>query len=102
MSGRPVFRERSVSLSRGGMLVVVTDGITEARRRGALGLTFFGSTGVARAVRNARLRQFDTADAIHRAAIEHAQGVLLDDASVVVSGPFALNRSTNYDLSATK
>lgn len=79
----PSFGERAVPL--GKLLVLVTDGITEARRFNGDTLAFFGSTGVVRAVQEARLSLRDTADAIHRAAVEHARGASLDDASVVVS-----------------
>jgi DNA-binding CsgD family transcriptional regulator len=85
MLARSAFGERKICLGDGGLLVIVTDGITEARRAEGNGLTFFGSAGVARAVRDARLRRQDTADAIHRAALEHARGAQCDDASVAVS-----------------
>jgi hypothetical protein len=45
-----------------------------------------------RAVQNAQLSLFDTADAIHQAAVEHARGALVDDASVVVSA-FGVHRN---------
>jgi len=83
--GRPTFGERAVPLVRGELLVVVTDGITEARRLDGGRLAFFGSTGVVRAVHAARRSLKDTAEAIHEAALEHARGAILDDASVSVS-----------------
>ena len=82
---RPAFDERTVPLTRGELLVIVTDGITEARRLDGGRLAFFGSTGVVRAVHAARRSLHDTAEAIHMAALEHARGATLDDASVAVS-----------------
>jgi phosphoserine phosphatase RsbU/P len=67
------------------LLVIVTDGVTEARRSDGKALSFFGSTGVVRAVDDARFNRHETAKAIHQAALRHARGTLWDDASVVVS-----------------
>jgi DNA-binding CsgD family transcriptional regulator len=67
---RPAFGERAVPLAGGELLVIVTDGITGARRsEGDAPLTFFGSTGVVRAVHEARANLHDTAGAIHAAAV---------------------------------
>jgi DNA-binding CsgD family transcriptional regulator len=82
---RSAFGERALPLVRGELLVVVTDGITEARRLDGGKFAFFGSTGVVRAVHAARRSLHDTAEAIHKAALEHARGAILDDASVAVS-----------------
>lgn len=90
LRAHPTYGERTVAL--GKLLVVVTDGITEARRFNGDALAFFGSTGVVRAVQNAELSLHDTADAIHQAAVEHARGALADDASVVVSA-FGVHRN---------
>jgi serine phosphatase RsbU (regulator of sigma subunit) len=79
------FGERVVPVGRDELLVIVTDGVTEARHPEGEGLVLFGSTGVVRAVRDARFNLHETAKAIHRAALEHARGTLSDDASVVVS-----------------
>jgi serine phosphatase RsbU (regulator of sigma subunit) len=79
------FGERVVPVSC-ELLVIVTDGVTEARRFDGEELSFFGSTGVVRAVRDARFDRHETATAIHQAALRHARGALNDDASVVVSG----------------
>jgi phosphoserine phosphatase RsbU/P len=78
------FGERVVPVSC-ELLVVVTDGVTEARRTEGEGLLFFGSTGVVRAVQDARFNRHETAKAIHEAALRHARDTLRDDASVVVS-----------------
>ena len=78
------FGERVVPVSC-ELLVIVTDGVTEARRSDGEGLLFFGSTGVVRAVRDARFNQHETAKAIHEAALRHARETLSDDASVVVA-----------------
>jgi serine phosphatase RsbU (regulator of sigma subunit) len=78
------FGERVVPVASNELLVIVTDGITEARHAEGDGLALFGSTGVARAVRDARFKLHDSALAIHEAALGHARGALSDDASVVV------------------
>ncbi len=86
------FGEHTFPLFRDSFLVVVTDGITEARRRDGDRLSFFGSGGVARAVRDAVLHRRDPAREIHRAAVQHAGGRLSDDACVVVSSLSFPNR----------
>jgi serine phosphatase RsbU (regulator of sigma subunit) len=85
MAPDSTFGERTLALRRTELLVIVTDGVTEARHREGEDLVFFGSTGVVRAVRDARFNGQDAAHAIHRAALSHANGALRDDASVVVS-----------------
>jgi phosphoserine phosphatase RsbU/P len=79
------FGERVVPVGRNELLVIVTDGVTEARHPEGEGLVLFGSTGVVRAVRDARFNLHETAKAIHQGALEHARGTLSDDASIVVS-----------------
>jgi serine phosphatase RsbU (regulator of sigma subunit) len=83
--GTQAFRERRLPPLKDGLLVIVTDGITEARRANGCGLELFGSTGVVRAVQRAERDGRDTATAIHQAAEDHAHGVLVDDACVAVS-----------------
>ena len=75
----------TASLRRHAVLVVVTDGITEARPRRDGEHRFFGSAGVVRALREALRHRHDPARAIASAAKEHAQGRLTDDATVAVS-----------------
>jgi serine phosphatase RsbU (regulator of sigma subunit) len=82
---RSTYRRRVLPLVASSLLVVVTDGITEARRRTGDELSFFGSAGVARALCAAVRAGGDPARAIHGAAVMHACGELSDDASVVVS-----------------
>jgi serine phosphatase RsbU (regulator of sigma subunit) len=79
------FGEHTFPLFRDSFLVVVTDGITEARRSIGDRLSFFGTGGVARAVRDAVLQRRDPAREVHLAAMHHADGQLSDDACVVVS-----------------
>lgn len=79
------FRERVLHLPDDATLVVVTDGITEARHKGADPLTFFGSRGVVAAIRRAAREGGDPADAVFASALEHAGGALADDATVFVS-----------------
>jgi serine phosphatase RsbU (regulator of sigma subunit) len=79
----PDFRERTRSLYAGDTLVVVTDGITEARRTENCRLNFFGSTGVVRTVRAASALGHDPAHAICHAAFTHAEGRVTDDASAL-------------------
>jgi sigma-B regulation protein RsbU (phosphoserine phosphatase) len=82
---RPVFHCRTVPLVRDSLLVVVTDGITEARRDAGDDVVFFGSAGVSGALRDAVRDVRDPARAIYGAAAAYAGGALSDDASVVVS-----------------
>jgi serine phosphatase RsbU (regulator of sigma subunit) len=82
--GDPTFGERCVTLENGECLVVVTDGITEARRYEAGALHFFGSTGIVRALRDARLSVRGIANTIHQAAMDHARGAQRDDACIAV------------------
>ncbi|MGB8265547.1 MAG: PP2C family protein-serine/threonine phosphatase [Candidatus Velthaea sp.] len=81
----PMFRERVLQVQANDVLVLVTDGITEARRRAAERLDFFGNRGVAFAVHNAFRDGRDPAQAIYGAAREHADGHIADDASAIVS-----------------
>ncbi len=81
----PAFDQHTFPLFRDSFLVVVTDGITEARRRVGDAFSFFGTGGVARAVRDAVVQRRDPAREVHRAAAHHAGGALSDDACVVVS-----------------
>jgi serine phosphatase RsbU (regulator of sigma subunit) len=81
----PSYRRRVLPLVGESLLVVVTDGITEARRRLDDKLSFFGSAGVARALCAAVRAGCDPAKAIYGAAVMHAGGALSDDASVLVS-----------------
>lgn len=82
---QPVYGQRALLSLRNGLLVIVTDGITEARRGHSRNGNFFGSVGVVRAVHEAGRCREDTAHTIHRAASEHAGGILLDDASVAIA-----------------
>ena len=85
----PGFGHRTLPLFRDSLLVVVTDGITEARRFAGDRLSFFGTAGVVRAAHDAVLHQRDPAHEIYRAAVHHAGGWLSDDACVVASSlPF--------------
>ncbi len=81
---KSTFGERVVSVGC-ELLVIVTDGVTEARRSDGKALSFFGSSGVVRAVNDARFSRHETAKAIHQAALRHACGTLRDDASIAVS-----------------
>jgi sigma-B regulation protein RsbU (phosphoserine phosphatase) len=89
---RGAFRERSICLGPSYWLVVVTDGITDARPANDRG-SFFGTTGVVRAIRSARADRRNPACAVHFAATEHAMGPLDDDASVLVADFSNLNSS---------
>jgi serine phosphatase RsbU (regulator of sigma subunit) len=86
------FDQHTFPLFRDSLLVVVTDGITEARRSLSDRLAFFGTGGVARAVRDAVLQRRDPAREVHRAAIHHAGAELTDDACVVVASLSFPNR----------
>jgi phosphoserine phosphatase RsbU/P len=76
------FTEREIPFDDGQLLVVVSDGITDARPASGC-REFFGTSGVVRAVVDARARSGDVATAIHQAAIAHAGGTLSDDATVM-------------------
>jgi sigma-B regulation protein RsbU (phosphoserine phosphatase) len=89
----PVFFERELPLLVGDMLVIVTDGITEARRTEGGLLRFFGTSGVVRAVRSAKSCGQDPARSIYRAAVAHSIDKTIDDATALVvdvsaAGPF--------------
>jgi sigma-B regulation protein RsbU (phosphoserine phosphatase) len=85
----PEFVQHTLPLFRDSLLVVATDGITEARRDAADSLSFFGTSGVVRALCDAVREQRDPAREIYGAAVRHAGGAFSDDASVVVSSlPF--------------
>jgi sigma-B regulation protein RsbU (phosphoserine phosphatase) len=75
----------TVAIHGHALLVIVTDGITEARPRGDGECTFFGSAGVVRALHGALRERQDPAFAIGTAAARHAQGHVTDDATVLVS-----------------
>jgi sigma-B regulation protein RsbU (phosphoserine phosphatase) len=81
----PAYGEGSIPLFPESLLVVVTDGITDARHRVDGGLSFFGTSGVARAVSDAVRHRRDPAHDIYAGAILHAGGRLTDDACVMVS-----------------
>jgi sigma-B regulation protein RsbU (phosphoserine phosphatase) len=83
--GDPSRGERVLRLFDASLLVVVTDGITEARRRNGSGFTFFGSSGVVQAVHLAVGERRDPARAIYAAAVRHGDSALTDDASILVS-----------------
>jgi serine phosphatase RsbU (regulator of sigma subunit) len=97
----PVYYERELPMSLGDMLVVVTDGITEARPPEARDVRFFGSSGVVRAVHAASHLGQDPARAICHAAIAHAGGRITDDATAVVAWlPSALKSTLSYGSAA--
>jgi sigma-B regulation protein RsbU (phosphoserine phosphatase) len=75
------YQERMLVVAPGDWLILVTDGITEARdARGK----FFGTYGVVRNARWALEREFDDPAArILDAARRHSRGALTDDASVL-------------------
>jgi phosphoserine phosphatase RsbU/P len=80
----PVFSERELPLSVGNVLVIVTDGITEARRSEGGHLRFFGSSGVVQAVLSAKSRGEDPARTIYQAAVAHSIDKTIDDATALV------------------
>lgn len=85
IEAEPEYGESAIPLFPQSLLVVVTDGITDACRRVDNDLSFFGTSGVTRAVRDAVRHRRDPAHEIYAAAILHAGGTLSDDACVVVS-----------------
>jgi serine phosphatase RsbU (regulator of sigma subunit) len=81
VSGSENYGERTLSVASPDWLVLVTDGITDARD--AKG-TFFGSAGVARnALRAVGTGKDDPATHILEAARTHGGGRFVDDASVL-------------------
>jgi serine phosphatase RsbU (regulator of sigma subunit) len=75
------YGERAFAVAPGDWLVLVTDGITDARDAHG---TFFGTTGVVRnALAAIRAGLDDPAAAILAAAHEHARGRFVDDASAL-------------------
>jgi serine phosphatase RsbU (regulator of sigma subunit) len=90
----PALQERVSPLHPNGLLVVVTDGITRARPPDGDDSTIFGSRGVVAAVQDALRQGCDPAHAISSAALRHARGQLVDDATVVVSSLLAPERAS--------
>ncbi len=90
-----VYREHSVQLSPGDSVVVVTDGITEARTAGAV---LFRKKGVIEYLsNNAPTSPYEIAGGLLATAVAHAGGELQDDAAVVVMrlAPGQPDRSTD-------
>lgn len=81
----PARVERALRLVGKSVLVLVTDGITEAQDGAGKARTFFGSTGVVRSVHRAGLQGADLPKAIHRAAERYARNGFRDDATVIVA-----------------
>jgi sigma-B regulation protein RsbU (phosphoserine phosphatase) len=79
------FDERQVTCDASSTLIVVTDGITEARRRDGDALDYFGTNGVAHAAHRAIGVARDLAGDIHAAATFYARAALRDDATVLVA-----------------
>jgi serine phosphatase RsbU (regulator of sigma subunit) len=98
IEARPVFGRRAIPLLHDSLLVVVTDGITEARRDVGDAFSFFGSAGVSRAVHNAIRSHRDPAQEVFGAAIRHGGGELTDDASVVVAALSAESLRAHREL----
>jgi adenylate cyclase len=84
--GRADYAQRRIQLTPESMLVLVTDGITEARHYQAGAPRFFGSHGVARVLAQAWHSQHDPARAISDAAGRHSDGRNCDDATAMVVG----------------
>ena len=78
------FREASLTFDDGAMLVVVTDGITDAREPGRGAAGTFGSCGVLNAVLRTTSSLQDLSHAVYTSAVDHAHGDLQDDASVLI------------------
>jgi serine phosphatase RsbU (regulator of sigma subunit) len=77
------YGESERALAPGDKIVMVTDGITEARRNGVL----LGESGLIDALRQAAVwAPTRIAEAILQAAREHAGGDLQDDVAIVVLG----------------
>jgi serine phosphatase RsbU (regulator of sigma subunit) len=73
--------EFTAVLGPGDMVVLYTDGVTEARQ----GDAFFGETGIAGVLAaSARLTAHEVADAIVAAALDFQHGPARDDIAVVV------------------
>lgn len=75
------FDEKEISLDEGDMLVLYTDGITEARTAGRL----FGQEGLINAVQSCQDCSIDElADYICKRANSHANGIIQDDVALIV------------------
>jgi hypothetical protein len=81
MNGEPV----RVPFEETSTLIVVTDGITEARRTVREGLAYFGTAGVAHAAHHALAAGDDPVAAIHAAAQRHGGTTPRDDATVLAA-----------------
>jgi sigma-B regulation protein RsbU (phosphoserine phosphatase) len=85
IDGDAIFQDSRVRLGEENLLVIFTDGITEARRSRGDGLSFFGTRGVSIAIRDAVRATRNPAEFVCDSARRHAGGALSDDASVFVS-----------------
>jgi PAS domain S-box-containing protein len=82
MMGVFAYSERSCRLNAGDRIVMITDGITEARSEDRV---FFNKRGVIDHIkRNLNKSPQELADGLLAAALDHAGGGLQDDAAIVV------------------
>ncbi|HUV05763.1 MAG TPA: SpoIIE family protein phosphatase [Armatimonadota bacterium] len=88
------YAERTIELSPGDVLLLYTDGITDARS----GLHFFGIDGLAEILAaNSSRSESCIVDAVYQAAIELGEGDLGDDAAVLVLKAKTLRDSGSAD-----
>ena len=85
------FGSAVVTLDPGDTLVLYTDGVVEARRRGAM----FGIDGIREAIAFSTGDAADLAHAIERSVLDHTGGVVSDDlAALVVRATDQVDRSS--------
>lgn len=85
VSGELRYSEKAIKLEDGDSLVLMTDGITEARTRG--GVMFEKEGVIARLTQISDASPDQIAEALLQAATLHAEGNLQDDVAIVVLGP---------------
>lgn len=79
-----IFEHSLMNIQEADLLVVVTDGITDARPQ-QMDARAFGTAGLVRALAGARSQSCDPAREVYERATAHANGELSDDSTVLIS-----------------
>jgi serine phosphatase RsbU (regulator of sigma subunit) len=79
-----IFEQNLMDIQNADLLVVVTDGITDARPKQRCAPAF-GTAGLVKALAGARRQSCDPAREVYQRATAHASGELNDDSTVLIS-----------------